>query len=123
MKIDYKAKFEEYKKHSLCFICYKNWHNKIFHRAMFPSFSYKVESLENDKKVLLKKIEENNKFLKQELKNTSDKILKQEINYILVKHKLLKSTFDIEANKINPDYEIKDPYPDYEFFSKNIYGI
>jgi len=123
MAVDYKSKFEEYRKYSLCFICYKNWNNKIFQRAMFPSFSTKIEKLKQDKKNLLEKIEKYNEYLINEKDKTNDKILKQEIDYILVKHKLLKDTFDIEANKLNPDYKIESSYPDYDYFSKKIYWI
>ena len=121
MKIDYKSKFEEYKKYSPCFICYKTLNDNIFQRAMFPSSSVKIEKLKQDKQTLLQKLFENNIYLTEEKTKTDDKILKQEIEYILVKNKLLKDTFDIEANKLNPEYEIKDPYPDYNYFSKKIF--
>lgn len=114
---------ENLQKYKICFVCYKHWNNKIFHRWMFPSFSNKIEKLKEDKKLLDQKVKENNKNLKKLYKNQNNILLKKEIEYILNNNNLILESFDIEANKLNPDWKVKNKLPDYDYFSKKIYWI
>ncbi len=110
-------------KNKACFICYLQKDNKIFHRFMFPSFSTNLEKLYQDKKNLEEKITKLNKNLNEILKQNNNPVIETEIKYNLAKHQLLLESFDIEANKLNPEYKISSSYPDYGYFSKKIYKI
>ncbi len=108
---------------TLCIICYVIKKNKIFHKRMFPSFSTNLEKLYQDKKILEEKIAKLNKNLEEIQKQNNNPLIKNEIKYNLVIHQLLLESFDVEANKLNPEYKISTPYPDYDYFSKKIYKI
>ena len=114
---------ENIKKYSVCFVCYKHWNNKIFHRWMFPSFSSKIENIAEDKKVLEIKIKENNKNLEKLYKDKKNTLIKQEIKYALNKNNLILQSFDVEANKLNSEWKLPEILPDYDYFSKKIYWI
>jgi len=96
---------------------------KVYQKWMFPSLSTKLEDIEKDKQLLLNKVKEYNKKLLEIKNKTTNEVLLKEIDYVIVKNKLLKETFDIEAKKLNSDYKIKDDYPNYDYFSKKIYWV
>ncbi len=114
---------EEIQRYKICFVCYKHWNDKIFHRWMFPSFSSKMEKIQEDKENLNKLVNQYNKNLNQISKNNKNGLFKQEIEYSLAKNTLLLESFDIEANKINSKWKLLDKLPNYDFFSKKIYWI
>jgi len=110
-------------KNTLCTICTVIKKNKIYTKSMFPSFSVNTKKLKQDKLNLQKKIKSLNKNLEEIKKQSNIQLIESEINYSLTKHQLLIESFDIEANKLNPNYKITGSYPNYDYFSKKIYKI
>jgi len=108
---------------TLCLVCHRIKENKFFHKEMFPSFSTNLKKLNQDKRKLKEKISKLNKNLKEILEQNNDPLIKKEIEYNLSVHQLLLESFDIEANKLNPEYKITGSFPDYDYFSKQIYKI
>jgi hypothetical protein len=55
------------------------------------------------------------------LTETDKKIIEKEIFVKLKKIEFLKKVYDVEANKLDLNYEIKEQLEDYDFYNKIFY--
>ncbi len=109
---------------------YYKWEKKYINLAVFKKefswnlYSYKKKFFEN-----LWQKEKNINEIKKRIENDRnlDKneklILKNEIFITLKKIEFLKYSYDIEANKIDPKYEIKSEIKDYDEYNKLFYRV
>lgn len=122
--IELEKTLTEIHKNKIVLFDFRNVWNLLIHNYLFPNNDISVNDLTKRKEVInldiLNKNRELDKIFKKNIKET---LIKKEIEQIYLKHDLLFKTYDIEANKLNSEYLIKEDKIDYDFYNKELYWI